>query len=287
MSLERPTVVDKNIENNPEKIWKRKDKSSKRLITALEVFTKVAVREVKVDGLEHVLEIPSDRKVVIAVSHASDLDLPLAAGLLSKYFDVIITNQSIQYKFSQDMGSNVGMKVLGTGNFLPIDWELPASGKPRKFNPENFKPMADAMQDGRSIIIAGHQPSHQGVVERSGYGAVYLSEITNAVVLPVGVDVKSDEGTKVGMSDHKIKTLLQRPAADIKIGPSFELQHIEGLDRLAEIIEKRKKGVTIDKQELQEFDSLKEQLKIQSRILIDKIVELMPSEKQPKEENHE
>lgn len=281
MSLEKLSIIDRSPKDDLEKEYKRKDRSSQRLVTALEVFTKIAVREIKVEGLDYISEIPPDRKVVIAVSHASDLDLPLVAGLLSKYFDIVITNQSVQYKFSQDPGSNVAMKISGIENYLPIDYQILGSRKPRKFNPENFKTMAEAMENGRSVVIAAHNPSHQGTLERGAYGAVYLSEITGAIILPVGVSLESEE-KEVGMSDNKIKTLLQRPVANIKIGKPFEPQRIEGINRLAEIIEERKKGEKITEQELSEFSGLKDELKNESRAIIDTISELVAPEKRLK-----
>jgi len=283
MSREHLSIIDRTPAENKEEPYKRKEKSSTQLIVALEAMTKIAVKELKIEGLEHLQEIPPDRMVVIAVSHASDLDLPLVASALCRHLDLIITNQSTQYKFLQDPGSNIGMKILGQDNFLPIDWQLRGSGKPRKFNPENYKPMVEAMQGGRSIIIAAHTPSHKGTIERSGYGAVYLSEIANAIVLPVGVDVEAEDKAEVGMSDHKIKTLLHRPSARVNIGKPFELQKIEGIERMAEITEKRKTGQPATEKELIEFTSLKDQLREQSKILIDSVADLMPLSKQAPE----
>lgn len=268
-----------------ENIWKRKDKSPERLSLALDALAKINFGKIEVIGAEQLNEIPPDRKVVIVTSHATDMDLPLAAGIVSKYFDIVITNQSLQYKFLTDPASNLGMKIAGQENFLPIDYKIMEGKKPRKFNPENYKPMAEAMEGGRSVIIAAHNPSHKGTLERGGYGAAYLSEISDAIIVPVGVNVKSPNIDRTAMAEHPLKTIIERPDVEIKIGKPFELTPIDGLDELAALIAKLKNKEKITKEDIERFDTLKNELKQRSGILIDKIGELMPEERKLVEKN--
>ena len=66
---------------------------------AIAADVKLASGEIQTHGEEHLKEIPPDKKVIIATTHISDLDVPIATLKLGKYFDIAITNQSTSFFF--------------------------------------------------------------------------------------------------------------------------------------------------------------------------------------------
>lgn len=263
------------------KSWRRGSRSPERVVRILEANLKLFTDKVTVHGLEHIQEIPPDKKVVLATSHASDLDMQAAAAVLSKHFDLAIANQSTQHIFREDPAAGVGMRIVGKKNFLPVDYKK-VSGvkKPRKFNPDNFLPMAGEMENGKSVLIAAHNPSFKGTLERAGYGATYLAEITDAVIVPVGVNVKSEKLTKSGMVGHELETMVERPVVEVVIGEPFTAAPIEGLEDFAAIVEKRRRHEEVTPADIERLSVLKEQLRERSQLLLNKVAELMVPERQ-------
>src|SRR6202044_1004644 len=101
--------------------------------------------------------------------------------------------------------------------FLPIDFAGKGADKrPTAFNPDNFVPMMEAMDKGKAMIIAGHNPSLEGHLEEGGYGAVYLAEMADATILPVSIDIISTEN--LGTARNRMKTFLHKPDARVRIG---------------------------------------------------------------------
>jgi 1-acyl-sn-glycerol-3-phosphate acyltransferase len=97
-----------------EKMSKRPT-TSKRLLIAIGADVKLATGEIQTHGEEHLKEIPPDKKVIIATTHISDLDVPIATLKLGKYFDIAITNQSIHHSF---LGAPSMIWIMGTGYFF-------------------------------------------------------------------------------------------------------------------------------------------------------------------------
>lgn len=252
-----------------------------------ELNQKAYTDKMTVRGLEHATEIPPDRKVVIAVSHATDLDIPTAATVLSKYFDIAITNQSVQHEFLSDPGANVAIRVAGKENFLPIDYHwISGIKKPLKFNPENFTAMAEKMEEGKTVLIAVHSPSFKGTLERAGYGAAYLAEITGAVILPVSITVRSKKKEETGMVGHFMKTMMEHPEIDVDIGAPFELPKVEGIEDLARFHDKRKNHELVTNEDIARFGELKKELKTVSADVLAKVAGASgPSEHAESEEN--
>ncbi len=258
-------------------------KSSWRLKAAFETEIKALLGEVKIEGLDNLKEIPKGRKVVIATSHISDIDIPVAVYAMADKLDVLITNQSTQYSFMVDPASNVGMRIAGRDNFMPIDYKVAADPKapkePNSFNPENFENMIPAMEKGKAVIMAAHNPSHSGHLEKGGYGAVYLAEISDAIIVPVGVSVESVDGEQLGMAENAVATIKNRPKTDVQIGKPFELEKIPNIQNFQTILAKRKNGEKISKEERTEFLEITKQLSDRSDKLMEKISDLVWEEK--------
>lgn len=274
-----PDQIDQAV-SSPEDL---EQKSSWRLKKAFETEIKALLGEVKVEGLDNLKEIPKDRKVIVATSHISDLDIPMTVYALADKLDLIITNQSTQYSFKVDPGSNIGMRIAGRENFMPIDYKVAddkkAPKQPNSFNPENFEKMIPAMENGKAVIMAAHNPSHSGHLEKGGYGAVYLAEISDAIIVPVGISIESVDGEQLGMAENAVATIKNKPKAGVNVGKPFELEKIPGIENFQVVLEKRKNGEKISPEERTQFLEITKQLENRSEQLMAKISDLVWEEK--------
>lgn len=257
----------------------RGEKTPHRFMLALTAFEKMVLGTVTVEGMERISSIPKDRKVIIATSHASDLDIQLATHALGGYFDLMITNQSLQHTFAKDPMSNIGMRVAGPKNFMPIEYRVANNKKNPHFKPEDYENMADAMDTGKTMVIAAHNPSKRGQLERGGYAAAYLAQLTNAVIVPVGVDIHNKGDADIGIAEKPLKVVLNRPDATVRIGEPFSLGSIEGIQRMAEIMDKRDRGERLNAEEVKEFSLLNKNLKEKSAEIMAHVAALIPEEK--------
>ena len=261
-----------------------KEHSPKRLMLAFEALVKLQVGEVHVNGKDHIAEIPRGRKVVVASTHLSDLDVPLAVSALGDDLDLAVVNMSVHHSWrlkSGEPSTYAGMVAAGKDNFIPVDFEKdPETGEKKSgaFNPDNFQPMLEALNGGKRVLIAAHNPSHDFKIDSAGYGAAYLAELGDAVILPIAIRLESDG--EIGLYGTAAKTFLKKPNATIEIGSPFELPKIEGIERLGEILEKRKRGEKLTPEERQEFLGLTAALRERSGELMGKVAELLPKTKE-------
>jgi hypothetical protein len=255
-----------------------KRKSPSRLSLALEAIMKIATNKIEVEGRENIEKVPKGKRVIIACSHISDMDIGLTAYALKDDFDLLITHQSVQ-TFLEEPGISLGMKAAGSENFMPIDWLRSESGKQGKFNPDNFIELKEYVdKSGKTPLIAAHNPSKRWQLEKGGYAAVMLAQLEkDAVILPVSVNVKSDK--PVGMAESRTKTLKKRPEVEVFIGEPFELPAIEGIEKMKSIMDKRKLGQPLSQKEKKIFYHLREALARESNVIMEKIASQLPEEK--------
>jgi 1-acyl-sn-glycerol-3-phosphate acyltransferase len=252
-----------------------KEFTPKRLMVAMQAWKKGATRDVQIYGRENLQELPRERKIVVATSHGTDLDIPLTVYALGKDLDLAIINESVHHDFFAEPPTNFGMRLAGKENFIPIDYKGRGAHKtPRAFNPENFAPMAEALEKGKRVVIAAHNPLHKGETEPKGpgYGAAYLAETSGAVILPVAVRKKSAEVS--ALYEDALKNLMRRPDMDVIIGAPFELPKIPGIEEMHVIMAKRAAGEKLEPQERQRFSDLTDQLKQQAQTVLDKVLAL-------------
>ncbi len=273
--------LKKGIDSNTGgKARERGEKTPARLMLALKAFREGISKGVTVEGLDNALSIPKDKKVIIATSHITDLDVQLAASALGEHFDLMITNQSTQHTFMGDPMSNTAMRIAGRDNFMPIEYRAGDNNeKSPYFQPSDYAGMSQRMDQGKTMLIAAHNPSRDLQLKRGGYAATYLAQLTDAVILPVGVDMESDGDARVGQAANPLKTLANRPRVTIRIGKPFTPEKIEGVERLGEIMQKRERGEKIDKSELEEFSRINASLKEKSAEIMTHIAQLVPAEK--------
>jgi hypothetical protein len=253
-------------------------KTSKRLLMAIEADVKLATGEIETHGEEHLKEIPPNKKVIIATTHISDLDVPIATLKLGKYFNIAITDESIHHSFLGEPSTNIGIRIAGRENFIPIDTKNIKGKKQGEFNPQNFELMRDALEKGKAIIIAAHNPTQKWKLTKGGYGAPYLTAICeNVVILPVVVNIESDE--PLGMAETILKDVIKRPDASVYIEKPIELEKINGIEDFKKILGKRKRGEKLTTEERLRFAELKMALEKRSDQIMKALASDLPEKK--------
>lgn len=247
-------------------------KSSFQLRGAVEANVRQFVKGVRVEGKEHLAEVPEGKHLIIATTHISDLDVPLVIKSLGDDLDFAISNASTQHSLRRNFGETLGILAAGKHNFLPIDFaETGKRNSPLPFNPENYRVMADSLGSGKAVLVAAHTPS-DGVLGRGGYAAVYLNQLSDAVILPVAVSL-SGEAIMVRQKKTNEKT-----DAQVIIGKPLELPHIAGIEEFDALLRKRREGEVTDA-DRERFKELSSSLKQQSEMLMRALAELLPEEK--------
>lgn len=203
---------------------------SQRLWMVNEVGLRPQIKSIKVTGKENIKEIPPDAKIVIMTTHLTDLDVPLAIHAVARELDVLVMNES-----ERSLPEKIGLSIAGMSNFSPIDYRKTNSGKaaPSAFNPENFEPAKKALEAGKAVIIAAHNPSKEPLQDlkgiRGGYGGVYLAGQTDSYILPITIILDR----KTGMYKNSIvKKITNKPNASVVIGKPFKLKKIPGIENM-------------------------------------------------------
>jgi hypothetical protein len=264
-------------------ITKENQKVSQRLWRANEVNLRLAVGNIEVAGKENIKGIPPGAKVVIITTHLTDLDVPLAIHAVARDLDIAVMNLSIHHQFFGKQGeavTNIGVRLAGKENFIPLDYHRDESGEksPTAFNPENFEPAIKTLEGGKGILIAAHNPSREPLQNlenvKGGYGGVYLAELADAYILPITVLLDR----AAGMQANMLKTVMHKPNASVSIGKPFKLEKIDGIERIANIMKKRRDGEKLSEEEIKEFSRLTNALREQSQAVIKQLSEQLATQ---------
>lgn len=253
-------------------------KTPTRLSLGLEALKKALLEKVEVKGRENLAAIPKGKRVIVACSHITDMDMWIVTDALKNDFDLCITNQSVQTLEREPM-VYAGIKLAGRDNFFPIDYVRSGKDKQGKFNPDNFIRMKDHLESReKTPVIAAHRPSRKGQLERGGYGAALLAQyMEDAIILPVAVNVKSER--PAGQAGRILETVKLRPEAEVTIGQPFELKKIEGIGGLNEIMDKRKRGEAVTAEDRENFSAMCQVLEGESDSIMKAIAQYLPEEK--------
>src|SRR5680860_394271 len=259
-------------------------KTPDRLMRSVDLLIKSChLGTIEVIGKENLNALPEGQKVVVACTHISDIDVPVALQVLGNDLRLKLSDQSVHHNFKEEPSMNISMNIAGKDNFFPIDYGGKGAEKhSAAFNPDNFVPMMNAMDEGVSIIMAGHSPSADGHLEKGGYGAAYLAEMADAIVLPISVDVMTKHPNgydNISMIKHFFKTLVKKSDVSVRIGEPFHLEKIEGIEKIKLMMDKRKSGIRLDQEEYSEFTRLLGEIREQSKVIIGKLAGITPAEK--------
>jgi hypothetical protein len=269
--------IEHNFNN---KIEERKEVST-RLWLANEAMIKIAIGEIETLGKDNINKIPPGSKVVIMTTHLTDLDVPIAIHTVAKDMNISIMNMSVHHNFFDEASTNIGMRIAGKDNFIPVDYKKDESGpggkSPENFNPNNFEPALADMDKGKAIMIAAHNPSREAANNldnvKGGYGGVYLAELSNAYILPITVSLDR----AAGMYGDNLKTIKEKPNASVAIGEPFQLEKIDGIENLSKLTKKREDGNKLNEEEFAEFFRITKALREQSELVIKHMSSQLPS----------
>jgi 1-acyl-sn-glycerol-3-phosphate acyltransferase len=254
-------------------------KSPENLMKAIKFFMDRTISSLEVKGKEHLKEIPKDKKVIIAPSHSTDFDLPLAYYALGDDFKLRFTHESTLNKFSVDPLMAGAMRVYGKDNFLPIDYKKDTEGIHKKgsFNPDDYVAMKQAAEEGDTLLIAAHNNSHDGKMARNaGYADVYFAQLVDGVIIPTAVDIESKDPA-VTLS-NKVKSLFKKTKAKVTIGEPISFPKIPGVENFADLVRKSKES-RLDAEEQEEFHRIRIALREQSEEVMCRLAEMLPEEK--------
>ena len=261
-------------------------KSPFLLRKGLKLWKKLSIKgDIEVQGEENLKKIPENSNCIFASSHISGHDVPTVGNVLCEDFNLAIANQSTHHHFMQEPGMNLSIRLSGKKNYFPIDFEFDKSeekvevnGKRGFFNPKNYVPMKDIMENrGKSMLMAAHSPSLGSLPEKGGLGAIYLAQISeNAVVIPIAsiVDFPYVQTTDA----PNAKNLAKKPTAKVIIGEPLHLEKIIGIETYANLLEKEKEN-TLNPEEKSDLIRMKTELRNQSETLMQNIAKLMPRDK--------
>ena len=250
-------------------------KGNKRLWLANEAMIKLALGKIEITGKENINKIPPGAKVVVMTTHLTDLDVPVAIHSIAKDLDIAVMNMSVHHKFSEEASTNIGMRIAGKDNFIPIDYKKDKAGAGGKssgaFNSNNFNPAIEATKKGKAILIAVHNPLAEPAKNldnvKGGYGGIYLAELEDAYILPVTIVLDQE----AGMYGDTINTLKKKPNASVVIGEPFKPEKINNIEHFSELTKKREEGKILNNQEMIEFSQLTHALREKSQDIIKKM----------------
>lgn len=246
---------------------------------------RLAFRNIEVKGEENLDALPPDRHVIFAPTHLSDSDVPLTIAEIGKRFHVAVGDASTHHKATENTSAWLANQVVGPDNFYPVQHEKNEEGFERgSFDPEDFEAMQKAFEEDKAIVLSAYFRSGHGweLPPKGGYGAVYLADRADALIVPVAVNVRSEKQVGMGGIASSLTTALRRPGAEISIGMPLDLPKIEGLERMGEMLKKRKAGGSLSPEEKEEFRRLSEELRARSNALMEKLAEMLPEERRGK-----
>jgi hypothetical protein len=177
--------------------------SNRRLRSSLSLWVKIfrpIVGKLTITGTHH-LQVPQHQKIIFAVTHITDFDVPVVAAALRKEFNLAITDLSVHKNIREAISAKdptiVGLLVAGRKNFLPITYVQGKGVRTGHIDPQEILDIADSLMQGKSVVIAGHNPVIDGKLpDKSGYVAIRAAQLSgkHVVVIPVGVDVSWRKG---------------------------------------------------------------------------------------------
>jgi len=281
--FDRSAQVEKKDEDEVED---SNEKEAKKNITpkhlrlygdkVVDLFCKVF----NVEGLAGIQENKKEdpnKKFIITAAHLNNLDVPAALKVFGPEFNIQITGESVLLEKMKYLGHRMMINLAGRENFTPLSYKEDTDGKHGSFDPENFTELAEKMEEGKTPWIAAHPFSLNGKMKKVSLGPVYLAAKTKAELIPTALDISGGSVTLEGAAESA-KTLVNKSEAIYRVGKPFAVADID-VSIIDLVLAKRKKGETIDREELAEFNIVHKQLREQADLLGEQLELLLPSEK--------
>lgn len=216
-------------------------------------------------------EIDPTKSYIVAISHKTGLDVPIVVKALGDKLDLAISDQSTHHgPVNVKDPTTISVKLLGEGNFPPISYVQDGAEKRPIFNPSDADEMIKVMQQGKSIVVAAHNPSDKVAVQdinsddvNPGYMAAMLSQLTGAEILPVLVDI-----------DEQGQGMLGRKDARVFVGKPYTLGADGSMQNMIALSKKRQAGGIPTAAEVVEFRRLATVLRETGRHILNSVAVL-------------
>lgn len=252
-----------SLSRAPEKV------SNSRLIKSIELMMlgQNAIREKNVEGFDNLEKLSPNEAVIIATSHSTGYDFPLIINALGKKLDFVVADQSTHHEPDHEIASYLSQKIAGSNNFVPVSYSWHGDVKsPDPFNPKDAEPMVEALNNGRSVMVAAHNPliveaNGESRPPKTGYLAGYLASLSGHRVLPIGVDYEPVKDSK-------------KYDATVHIGEPFMPQNLTDAQEISELFDKRKNGEKLTSEEISEFHEELNHLRSDSTTIFDRVQSL-------------
>lgn len=222
----------------PEKSYGPLNESSRRMLLGLDIAG-LWYHPRLIQGLEN-LEKAMNTPVVFASTHLTPADIIVSAGILAPRINIGISHISalLEHPIKQWI-FKAQREFLGPENFFPIDYSInPRTGdwQSSRLNLDNFKPMVEAMRNGKCMLIAAHNPTKANALnilpEKGRLGALIVAHKAKAPIIPIAVyrpqNRKIDFKDLQTIADHA----LPGPKFEVKIGEPISFEKVD-VDRLS------------------------------------------------------
>jgi hypothetical protein len=251
------TIIRLNTMAKKPSIRKQQRASSKRLLFVLNRIVKAFIGRIEVVGEHNLALVPPAKKIILATTHISDLDVAIVAVALGSNLDIALTDISVHRSIVSSLKAGdptvLILALAGKHNFLPLTYKQEKGTRRGQIHPKDFHTLKAILTDGKAVVIAAHNPVPDGTLPaKPGYAAIRTAQITeDAVVLPVAVCIgETSELFGMGNVKNIIRTLKRKPKATVSIGESIVLANPDA-KKAAQLLEEVITGVA-DGQELSE-----------------------------------
>lgn len=254
---------------------------SPRIFTKLmEANSRFVMRKPEVQGIENISlgVVP-----LIVTSHLSDIDVQAVAGVAGQHRDVAVASQ--QTNQADALMSKIQI-AAGRDRFLDVDNAIQDGKVSYFFNPDNYRSMAETIKNGKTVVIAAHQPVYdKKLPDRPGIGAAYLAQLTDERTL-IPATVVTDAQEPVGISTRigdTVKRMIQgkRPSSKIVFGAPVQLEKIDEADlQLAAAIFKSELRRTLTFEQKVNAMEIVRKLEKQSAVIMEALAVPLPPKEQ-------
>ncbi len=268
MSLEGPSPQVEQLNLHAGETPARLKKTAEKLLQSF-------IKEKKVEGREHLTEIPPDRRVVIVSSHFSNLDGPLIIDTFGDGMNLQLAAMSTHFDITDVR--NFMMSAVGKESFSPISYRRRNEGA--MFNPDDFTTIQKVTESENKVPwITAHNLKKDREMSRANVGSAYLAEKLNALVIPVAI-VLEGSGASMEGAGEILKAFKDKLSATVRIGVPLEVPRVDA-GFVESIMRKRKCGEMVTSDEKRKFsETVYELHKVADMIGADIARMLPPEEK--------
>ncbi|MDO8576792.1 MAG: hypothetical protein Q7R82_00455 [Candidatus Daviesbacteria bacterium] len=221
--------------------------SSSRFMFIIEAFTKLFVSKVEIIGKERLEQLSPQARPILAITHISELDSPLAVAALGHNIPLMMTDMSIHRNFWDSLRSadpTIGVILLaGKKNFLPITYTQKKGARQGRINPADISRIEGVLKGGKAVVIAAHNPAEGRLSDKPGAMAVMVAlSVEDSVVIPVAVQI-GEGAEQFGLTGKMLKTFFKRPKVKVTLGEPIIFNDPDAKQAVATIKEVTGRGL--------------------------------------------